>query len=51
MDHVENLREWMKNEGYDGIVLSRRDNFTWVSGGAKKCSVHKHRSGNRPLCH
>lgn len=35
MDHVENLREWMKNEGYDGIVLSRRDNFTWVSGGAK----------------
>ena len=35
MDHVENLREWMKNEGYDDVVLSRRDNFTWVSGGAK----------------
>ena len=35
MDHVTRLREWMKAGGYDGVILSRRDNFTWISGGAK----------------
>ena len=35
MDHVKRVRAWLEDKGYDGIVLSRRDNFTWVSGGAK----------------
>ena len=35
MDHVKRVRAWLEDKGYDGVVLSRRDNFTWVSGGAK----------------
>ena len=35
MDHVKRVRAWLEDRGYDGVVLSRRDNFTWVSGGAK----------------
>lgn len=35
MDHVTRVREWLKDKGYDGVILNRRDNFTWVSGGAK----------------
>ena len=35
MDHVTRVRAWLKEQGYDGVILSRRDNFTWISGGAK----------------
>ena len=35
MDHVARVRNWLNARGYDGVILSRRDNFTWVSGGAK----------------
>lgn len=35
MGHVTRVRTWLKEQGYDGVILSRRDNFTWISGGAK----------------
>ena len=35
MDHVTRVRAWLKEQSYDGVILSRRDNFTWISGGAK----------------
>ena len=34
MDHVTRVRAWLKEQSYDGVILSRRDNFTWISGGA-----------------
>ena len=35
MKKVEKLRKWMAANDYDGIILGRRDNYTWISGGAK----------------
>lgn len=29
------LRNWLKTQGYTGIILSRRDNYTWLTDGAK----------------
>ncbi len=35
MEAVERIRKWLKKKEYDGVILGRRDNYTWVSGGAK----------------
>lgn len=35
MKKVEKLRKWMAVNDYDGIILGRRDNYTWISDGAK----------------
>lgn len=35
METVERIRGWLEKNGYDGIILGRRDNYAWVSGGAK----------------
>lgn len=35
MDTVTRVRKWLEERGYDAVVLGRRDNYTWVSGGAK----------------
>ena len=35
MKRLERLRNWLRERDYDGIILTRRDNFTWVTGGNK----------------
>lgn len=35
METVDRIREWLDRRGYDGVILGRRDNYAWVSGGAK----------------
>lgn len=30
---VTKIREWINEKKYDGVLLSRRDNYTWVTGG------------------
>lgn len=40
MKKVEKLRKWMAANDYDGIILGRRDNYTWISGGAKCYSAN-----------
>ena len=35
MRAVERIRRWLEVNKYDGVILGRRDNYTWVSGGAK----------------
>ncbi len=35
MEAVERIRGWLKEKDYDAVILGRRDNYTWVSGGAK----------------
>ena len=35
MEQVGKIRKWLGARGFDGVVLGRRDNYTWVSGGAK----------------
>lgn len=35
MSPVEKLRKWMIEKNYEGVILSRRDNYTWITGGAK----------------
>jgi Xaa-Pro aminopeptidase len=32
MDKTERIRQWLAETGRDGVVLTRRDNFTWASG-------------------
>lgn len=33
MEGLERIRYWLKEQGYDGIILSRRDNYTWITKG------------------
>lgn len=35
MNAMEKIRCWLEENEYDGVILGRRDNYTWVSGGAK----------------
>lgn len=31
----EIVRKWMDAEGYDGVLITRRDNFAWLTGGGR----------------
>jgi Xaa-Pro dipeptidase len=33
MESLERIRDWLKGQRYDGIILSRRDNYTWITKG------------------
>lgn len=35
MRTLERVRSWLAENNYDGVILGRRDNYTWVSEGAK----------------
>ena len=35
MKAVDRIRNWLRENRYDGVILGRRDNYAWVSGGAK----------------
>ena len=35
MEAVERIRKWLEEREYDGVLLNRRDNYAWVSKGAK----------------
>lgn len=35
METVDRIRDWLGKKGYDGVILGRRDNYAWVSKGAK----------------
>lgn len=35
MEKIEKIRKWLEEKGCDGLILSRRDNYTWVTDGAK----------------
>ena len=32
---VERIRKWLLDKQYDGVVLGRRDNFAWITGGGQ----------------
>lgn len=32
---VEKLRKWMAEKNYEGVILNRRDNYMWITGGAQ----------------
>lgn len=34
MEKVGQIRKWLLREGFDGVLLGRRDNYTWISQGA-----------------
>ena len=51
MDHVTRVRTWLKEQSYDGVILSRRDNFTLpIQRRREKRSLHQCRSRDRVLC-
>ncbi|MEG2512488.1 MAG: M24 family metallopeptidase [Lachnospiraceae bacterium] len=35
MEQLKKLRKWMKQYGCEGVIISRRDNYTWISEGSK----------------
>lgn len=35
MKAIERIRSWLEKKEYDGIILNRRDNYAWLSEGAK----------------
>lgn len=35
MNAVDKIRNWLAEKNYDGVLLGRRNNYAWVSGGAK----------------
>ncbi|MGN1167548.1 MAG: M24 family metallopeptidase [Lachnospiraceae bacterium] len=39
------VRNWLSEKGYDGVLLGRRDNYTWISGGAKNHVLSSEETG------
>jgi len=35
MEGISRVRNWLAQNGYDGVILTRRDNYTWITGGDK----------------
>lgn len=35
MNAMNKIRTWLAERKYDGVVLSRRDHYAWITGGAK----------------
>ena len=45
MSALLKVREWLSKKGYDGVLLGRRDNYTWISGGAKNHVLSSEETG------
>lgn len=45
MSALLKVRDWLSEKGYDGVLLGRRDNYTWVSGGAKNHVLSSEETG------
>lgn len=39
MENLERLREWLDTTPYEGIIISRRDNFKWLTQGIENAVV------------
>jgi len=39
MENLTRLRSWLKQSPYDGVVLGRRDSFTWLTEGNENAVV------------
>lgn len=39
MENLKRLRSWLKESSYDGVVLGRRDSFTWITEGNENAVV------------
>lgn len=35
MNAIKKIRKWLEQNNYNGVILSRRDNFAWVTGGKR----------------
>lgn len=38
-DHLIRLNKWLTARGYEGVILSRRDNFAWITAGCENAVV------------
>lgn len=45
MSALLKVRNWLSEKGYDGVLLGRRDNYTWISGGAKNHVLSSEETG------
>lgn len=45
MEKLDRIREWMLTRGYEGLILSRRDNYTWITDGGKNHVMSSVESG------
>jgi len=35
MEGISRIRKWLAENRYDGVILNRRDNYSWITGGNK----------------
>ncbi|MFP4697288.1 MAG: M24 family metallopeptidase [Eubacteriales bacterium] len=35
MKAINKIRNWLKENNFDGVILNRRDNFSWITGGKR----------------
>lgn len=43
--HLIRLNEWLTCHGYEGVILSRRDNFAWITAGCENAVVSNTENG------
>lgn len=49
MDALETIRGWLRENKLDGVLLSRRDNYAWVTGGKRNQVVQNQEMGTANL--
>jgi len=49
MENIKKLRTWLKQQEYDGIILSRRDNYAWLTAGRENHVLESTDIGVAPL--
>lgn len=45
MEAIVKIREWLKEQNYDGVILSRRDNYAWITQGKRNQVLQNTESG------
>jgi len=49
MDALQKIKQWLLENEKDGVLLSRRDNYAWVTGGRRNQVVQNQESGTAAL--
>lgn len=49
MNTLKKIKSWLLENKYDGVLLTRRDNFAWVTGGRRNHVVQNQETGAASL--
>ncbi len=51
LEKQRRLREWMTQNGYDGVLISRRDQFAWLTAGGDRPGAQQRHHRRRAPAH